>query len=90
MELIRRIHEDETGLSTAELLGNAALAIAALVVIEFVYGWLRRNVPKDRYEISCLQVDSAQFLFDQGREVDRVVGALGRSDLQRWIDSQVH
>lgn len=36
-------------------------------IIEFVYGWLRRNVPKDRYEIACLQVDSAQFLFDQGR-----------------------
>jgi hypothetical protein len=36
-------------------------------IIEFIYGWLRRNVPKDRYEISCLQVDSAQFLFDQGR-----------------------
>lgn len=31
--LIRRIHEDERGLNTAELLGNAALAIAALVVI---------------------------------------------------------
>lgn len=36
-------------------------------IIEFVYGWLRRNVPKDRYEISCLQVDSAQFLFDHGK-----------------------
>lgn len=36
-------------------------------IIEFVYGWLRRNVPTDRYEIACLQVDSAQFLFDQGR-----------------------
>ena len=36
-------------------------------IIEFVYGWLRRNVPKDRYEISCLQVDSAQFLFENGR-----------------------
>lgn len=36
-------------------------------IIEFVYGWLRRNVPTDRYEVSCLQVDSAQFLFDQGR-----------------------
>lgn len=36
-------------------------------LIEFVYGWLRRNVPKDRYSVSCLQVDSAQFLFDQGR-----------------------
>ena len=35
--------------------------------IEFVYGWLRRNVPTDRYEVSCLQVDSAQFLFDKGR-----------------------
>ncbi len=31
--LLRWIHEDERGLNTAELLGNAALAIAALVVI---------------------------------------------------------
>jgi len=31
--LLRRLHEDERGLNTAELLGNAALAIAALVVI---------------------------------------------------------
>ena len=30
---LRRIEDDERGLSTAELLGNAALAIAALVVI---------------------------------------------------------
>lgn len=30
---LRRVHEDEAGLSTAELLGNAALAIGALVVI---------------------------------------------------------
>jgi hypothetical protein len=30
---LRRIENDERGLSTAELLGNAALAIAALVVI---------------------------------------------------------
>lgn len=29
----RRFRHDERGLSTAELLGNAALAIAALVVI---------------------------------------------------------
>ena len=36
-------------------------------IIEFVYGWLRRNVPKDRYEVSCLQVDSAQFLYDEGK-----------------------
>ena len=36
-------------------------------IIEFVYGWLRRNVPKDRYEVACLQVDSAQFLFDEGK-----------------------
>jgi len=28
-----RVNDDERGLSTAELLGNAALAIAALVVI---------------------------------------------------------
>jgi hypothetical protein len=31
--LLRRVHEDERGLNTAELLGNAALAIAALVII---------------------------------------------------------
>ncbi|MCA1736827.1 MAG: hypothetical protein LC739_12200 [Actinobacteria bacterium] len=30
---LRRLDGDERGLSTAELLGNAALAIAALVVI---------------------------------------------------------
>ena len=30
---LRRASSDERGLSTAELLGNAALAIAALVVI---------------------------------------------------------
>ncbi|MFN2486732.1 MAG: hypothetical protein ABR609_09045 [Acidimicrobiia bacterium] len=30
---LRRLNGDERGLSTAELLGNAALAIAALVVI---------------------------------------------------------
>lgn len=31
--LVQRIHEEERGLNTAELLGNAALAIAALVII---------------------------------------------------------
>lgn len=31
--LVERIHRDERGLNTAELLGNAALAIAALAVI---------------------------------------------------------
>ena len=30
---LARVNRDERGLSTAELLGNAALAIAALVVI---------------------------------------------------------
>jgi hypothetical protein len=30
---LARVEDDERGLSTAELLGNAALAIAALVVI---------------------------------------------------------
>lgn len=29
----RAVHEDERGLNTAELMGNAALAIGALVVI---------------------------------------------------------
>ncbi len=31
--LVAAIHEDERGLNTAEMLGNAALAIAALLVI---------------------------------------------------------
>lgn len=31
--LMRELREDERGLNTAELMGNAALAIAALVVI---------------------------------------------------------
>ena len=30
---LRRLHHDERGLNTAELMGNAALAIGALVVI---------------------------------------------------------
>jgi hypothetical protein len=33
MHLLRRLIADDRGLSTAELLGNAALAIAALVAI---------------------------------------------------------
>lgn len=33
MNHIERLHRDEQGLSTAELLGNAALAIAVLVII---------------------------------------------------------
>lgn len=32
-QLLRIMREDERGLNTAELMGNAALAIAALVVI---------------------------------------------------------
>jgi hypothetical protein len=36
-------------------------------MIEFTLGWLRRNVPRDREDVSCLQVDSAQFLFEKGR-----------------------
>lgn len=31
--VLRRLHNDERGLNTAELMGNAALAIGALVVI---------------------------------------------------------
>lgn len=46
---LRRLHEDERGLNTAELLGNAALAIVALVAIWAalqalgldVVGWVR-------------------------------------------------
>lgn len=32
-QLLRRVRHDETGMATAELLGNAALGIAALVAI---------------------------------------------------------
>lgn len=33
LAVLRRLHHDERGLNTAELMGNAALAIGALVVI---------------------------------------------------------
>lgn len=33
LRLVGRLHADERGLNTAELLGNAALAIVALVAI---------------------------------------------------------
>ncbi|HSJ35307.1 MAG TPA: hypothetical protein VLB85_09655 [Acidimicrobiia bacterium] len=33
LAVLRRFHQDERGLNTAELMGNAALAIGALVVI---------------------------------------------------------
>ncbi len=33
LEFIKDVHTDERGLNTAELLGNAALAIVALVAI---------------------------------------------------------
>jgi hypothetical protein len=36
-------------------------------LIEFVLGWVRRNVPHDRDKISFLCSDSGQFLFDEGR-----------------------
>jgi hypothetical protein len=32
-QFVKRLHADERGLNTAELLGNAALAIVALVAI---------------------------------------------------------
>lgn len=49
---LKRVHRAEDGLSTAELLGNAALAIGALVVIWGVLqaagveivGWIRDQV----------------------------------------------
>ncbi len=36
-------------------------------LIEFVLGWVRRNVPHDREEVSFLCADAGQFLFDAGR-----------------------
>ena len=52
MNKLRKFHEDDRGLSTAELLGNAALAIAALVAIWAllqqlgvdIVGWIRASV----------------------------------------------
>ncbi len=35
--------------------------------IEFVLGWVRRNVPHDRDRVSFLCADAGQFLFDAGR-----------------------
>ena len=36
-------------------------------LIEFVNDWLRRNVPEGREEVACLQGDTGQFLFENGR-----------------------
>jgi aminoglycoside phosphotransferase len=36
-------------------------------LIEFVNDWLRRNVPTDREEVACLQGDTGQFMFENGR-----------------------
>ena len=36
-------------------------------LIEFVNAWLRRNVPVGREEVACLQGDTGQFLFENGR-----------------------
>lgn len=36
-------------------------------LIEFVTAWLHRNVPSEREQVSCLAVDSGQFLFENGR-----------------------
>ena len=36
-------------------------------LIEFVLGWLHRNVPHDRERVSFLCADAGQFLFDEGR-----------------------
>ena len=49
---LRTIHRDERGLSTAELLGNAALAVVALLAIWAVLqalgtdivGWIRAQL----------------------------------------------
>lgn len=50
-EAMTRLHEDEDGFSTAELLGNAALGIVALVVI-----WAA---------LQALGVDVIDFIRDQ-------------------------
>lgn len=35
-------------------------------LLEFVIGWVRRNVPHDRERVSFLCADAGQFLFDEG------------------------
>jgi len=50
--MLIRLHEDERGLNTAEMLGNAALAIVALLAIWTalealgieVVGWIRTSL----------------------------------------------
>ncbi len=52
MHLVHMIHRDDRGLNTAELLGNAALAIIALIAIWGalqalgldVVGWIRQQL----------------------------------------------
>jgi aminoglycoside phosphotransferase (APT) family kinase protein len=36
-------------------------------MLEFVIGWLRRNVPRQRTRAAFIQFDSGQFLFDDGK-----------------------
>lgn len=36
-------------------------------LIEFVIGWVRRNVPHDREKVSFLCADAGQFLYENGR-----------------------
>ena len=52
MKILARLRDDDRGLNTAELMGNAALAIAALVVIWAalqtlgldIVGWMRAQL----------------------------------------------
>ena len=54
-EILRRMKREERGLSTAELLGNAALAIVALLAIwallqtlgTDIVGWIRAQLSAD-------------------------------------------
>ncbi|MDE0232281.1 MAG: hypothetical protein OXI56_13030 [bacterium] len=54
-EIFRRMKREERGLSTAELLGNAALAIVALLAIwallqtlgTDIVGWIRAQLSAD-------------------------------------------
>lgn len=50
------------------------------------------NVDENPLEANRLGVQGipTMILFHGGREVDRIVGALPKPDLQNWIDSQVH
>ena len=49
-------------------------------MLEFALGWVYRNIPQGRSDVACLQADSGQFMFEDGRVtalIDMELGYLG-------------